>query len=503
MDTARQRGVIYARKSNDRTGAGLGVAKQEADCRELAERVGIEVVGVLTDNDTTALRESGRYKQRPGFEDLLEDIRSGHAQAVLCWHTDRLLRDMGDLETYIKACRITDTGDGVPTFTVRSGRIDFSNSSGRMLARIMAAVQQQEVEHMIERQKNAKERIRKAGGWHGGRRPFGFRRGTAISQGGDGGLIHVPAEAAAIREACEIVLRDGPGVELGGIARQWNDLPSLPGGDPFRKWHTTSVRRVLTAPRIAGLIAYKGKIVREGNWEPVVSEDTWRAVGAILGDRSRKGVTENPGPAPNHLLSGSSILVCGVCGGTRFAAVTQKPAKRTPYRVYMCRSFLYKSDADLAESGLSRFHLARSADALDAYVEVIVRERLAKPDIVAAWSRAPEFDVGALDKRRQEVNGELDEIAASPFPMRQKNTMAGPLLVELADIERKISAALRKNPLPEFDGIRDPVAAYDAMPLERKRVVIRSLMRVRLHKGGMHGPRFNYDSVEILPPDAS
>ena len=111
---------------------------------------------------------------------------------MLAWHEDRLLRDMGDLETYIKACRITDAGDGVPTYTVRSGHTDLSNASGRMMARIKAAVHQEEVEHMIERQKSAKERIRNAGGWHGGRRVFGFRQGTPIGRGGDGGWSSFP-----------------------------------------------------------------------------------------------------------------------------------------------------------------------------------------------------------------------------------------------------------------------------------------------------------------------
>ena len=497
QDTAPKRAVIYARKSNDRTGAGLGVTKQEDDCRQLAAQMGLEVVGVRTDNDTTAARESSRYRGRPGFEDLLGDIRSGHAEAVLAWHEDRLLRDMGDLETYIKACRITDTGDGVPTYTVRSGHTDLSNASGRMMARIKAAVHQEEVEHMIERQKSAKERIRNAGGWHGGRRVFGFRQGTPISRGGDGGLVLVPAEADAIRQACEAVLRDGVNVELGHIAREFNRV----SGEGFGKFHTTSVKRVLTAPRIAGLIAYKGKVVREGKWEPIVSEDTWRAVTAILSGRSRKGVTENPGPAPTHLLSGTTILICGVCGGTKFASITQKARDRAPYRIYLCGSLRYKDDDYIKALGTSRFHLSRGADTLDEFVESIVRKRLSDPAVVAAFIAPPEVDLAALDKRRQEINGELDEIACSRFPMRQKNAMAEPMLIELAEIEQKVSAALRGNPLPEFTGASDPVAAYDAMPVERKRAVIRLMMRIRLQRAGLDGNSFDYDSVEILPPE--
>ena len=38
--------AIYTRISNDREGGGLGVARQEVDCRALAERLGWDVVDV-------------------------------------------------------------------------------------------------------------------------------------------------------------------------------------------------------------------------------------------------------------------------------------------------------------------------------------------------------------------------------------------------------------------------------------------------------------------------
>ena len=46
--------AIYARISRDREGAGLGVERQEADCRALAERLGWDVVAVYVDNDISA-----------------------------------------------------------------------------------------------------------------------------------------------------------------------------------------------------------------------------------------------------------------------------------------------------------------------------------------------------------------------------------------------------------------------------------------------------------------
>jgi site-specific DNA recombinase len=50
--------AIYTRISSDRAGAGLGVDRQEDDCRNLAAKLGWEVAIVLEDNDISAY--SGR-----------------------------------------------------------------------------------------------------------------------------------------------------------------------------------------------------------------------------------------------------------------------------------------------------------------------------------------------------------------------------------------------------------------------------------------------------------
>ncbi|HZE00239.1 MAG TPA: recombinase family protein, partial [Pseudonocardiaceae bacterium] len=74
----RQAG-IYCRISDDREGAGLGVARQEADCRERAASLGWSVVGLYVDNDLSAY--SG--KVRPEYRRLLEDLRAGTVDAVV------------------------------------------------------------------------------------------------------------------------------------------------------------------------------------------------------------------------------------------------------------------------------------------------------------------------------------------------------------------------------------------------------------------------------------
>lgn len=121
MSTTPVRAAIYARISKDREGAGLGVQRQEQDCRELAERLGWQVVAVYVDNDISAF--SG--KARPAYRNLLAAMRSGAVQGVLCWHTDRLHRSLRELQDYIEISK----PHGILTHTVMAGRLDLATAA--------------------------------------------------------------------------------------------------------------------------------------------------------------------------------------------------------------------------------------------------------------------------------------------------------------------------------------------------------------------------------------
>ena len=160
------RAAIYTRISDDQAGRGLGVARQLEDCQALAERHGWEVVKHYDDNDISAY--SG--KRRPGFEAMLEAMAAGEFDALLCFHTDRLYRNMRDLE------RVIDVADArqIQIRTVQGGDLDLSTSAGRMIARILGSVARQESEHSGERRKRANVQRAASGDWSVARRPFGY-----------------------------------------------------------------------------------------------------------------------------------------------------------------------------------------------------------------------------------------------------------------------------------------------------------------------------------------
>src|SRR4051794_16648550 len=110
--------AIYCRISQDRSGDGLGVARQEDDCRALIDRLGWEIAGLFVDDDRSAY--SG--KRRPAYEDLLTELKVGMVDAIVAWHPDRLHRSPRELEDFIDLVEAT----GAAVATVQAGQYDLN-----------------------------------------------------------------------------------------------------------------------------------------------------------------------------------------------------------------------------------------------------------------------------------------------------------------------------------------------------------------------------------------
>lgn len=356
---------IYVRISQDRAGEGLGVARQEKLCRQLADRLGWHVAHVYRDNDSSAF--SG--KPRPAYLRMLDDAKSGHIGAILVLDTDRLTRHPRELEDVI------DLADraGIALANV-SGEIDLSTSQGRLIARITGAVARQESEHKSERIRRKQDELAQAGKWAGGPRRFGYTPDMSAL---------VEPEALAIREGVRAVLDlDRSWTQ---VAREWNDLEVLsPRGS---EWRAPSVRRTLTAPHLAGLRAHRGEVVGEAEWPPIIS----RADHARLSALVRRG---RPTLPARRLLTG--FLVCGRCGATLTHSSTG--ARR---RIYRC----WKRPGHEGCGGLSL-----SAEPAEAVVRQAVLQAFDTPGYLAALEAETSGDTSDVvaqlddvDRRRAEA----------------------------------------------------------------------------------------------------
>lgn len=451
--------VIYTRVSLDRTGEALAVARQEQECRSLAERLGFDVAGVYSDNDISATNG----KVRPSFEAMLD----AQPEAIIAWHQDRLLRLTRDLERVIAL--------NVPVYTVTAGTLDLTTPAGRAVARTVAAWSQYEGEQKATRQVAANVQ-RAANGVHQGRVGYGYRReGTAMA-------LH-PEEAATIRSAVRRVLN---GESLRAICKDL-DAQQIPTPGRGERWNSTTLKQLLLRPSLAGLTVHRGQVVgRAPEDSPrVIDEDTHERIKAVLTDPSRR--TGTPGRAPKYLLGG--ITRCGRCDGVmarapgRMTTTKAGGAKRQPPS-YVCTEC---------------YRVRRKQSDVDALVEGIVVGRLQMPDAAQLFAQG---DPAALQEARDTIeavdarlSNAADMFATGDIDAAQLTRITERLRVDRAQAAAAIDAALPAAvPAELVSG-----AAADAwanLSMDSKRAVITALITVTIMPSGS-GKSFDPDSVKV------
>ncbi|MGB8629218.1 MAG: recombinase family protein, partial [Xanthobacteraceae bacterium] len=89
-----KRAVLYLRVSTtDQT-----TANQERELREVASRVGCEIVRVYKDHGISGAKSRD---ERPEFDRLLRDATQRKFDMVMAWSVDRLGRSLQDLVTFL------------------------------------------------------------------------------------------------------------------------------------------------------------------------------------------------------------------------------------------------------------------------------------------------------------------------------------------------------------------------------------------------------------------
>jgi len=451
--------VIYCRISEDREGAGLGVERQEEDCRALAAQLGLTVLTVYTDNDISAYRRSTR-KPRKGYEQMLAGAQAGRFAVIIAWHTDRLHRSNTELEGYIDVCQPR----GIPTYTVKAGNLDLSTAAGRLVARQLGAVARYQSEHMGEQIQRAREQRVFSGGNAGGPRPFGF---------GADGLALCPAEAELIARAVQDVI---DGKSLSAVCREWNAAGVLTSqGNP---WTVTKLRLVLLRPRNAAILVYRGREAGTAPWPPLVPEMTWRQMRAILADPARRTASSNRVGS-----LGSGLYLCGKCGAPMKISTSGTGSK---VRGYRCGE---------------HNHLTQAAAPLDAYVEAIIVARLLRPDARAALavrredgSAASAQDaLGAAEARLAELG---TMYAAGEIDGATLKTATASLRAQAEAARARLGRAA-PSPAARLLGDGDVRARWAAADLSVKRAVLAALMTVTIGPAVTRGGRFDPGRVTV------
>ena len=459
-----ERAGLYERVSTgiQDSAESRSVDQQNKAGGEATRSQGWRVVGRYPDPGLSASRFAKRG--RPEWSRLVTDIEAGRLDIVVMWAANRGGRELEEWARFLNACRRT----GTRIFVTSEGRLyDLS------VAREWKSLAEDGIDSAYDSEKISLSSRRGmadsvARGEPTGRIPYGYTRRYELdpTRPNKKRAIQVPdpKEAPIVRETIErISQEEAVSAILRDLAAR--DITTRSGGN----WSRSSLTRlVLEGVVYIGKRRHNGSPLTDGNWPPLVDEDTyWRAV-AVLSNPARKpkGGGIRPGRA-RWLLS--YVAACGVCGGP--LSMRHLPRSQGQVAYYRCiRKGCVSAPVawldEMATVGVVGF-FSRSP-----LYEVLTRAgsqeaQAARDEADAERTRLAEFEEQAVSGRISaesyaRIAGGIETRIAELEEMA-RSLSAPPALRDLVD---GVSGASREE---RWDDIH---ARWTGMPLTARRAVI-------------------------------
>jgi DNA invertase Pin-like site-specific DNA recombinase len=442
-----------------------GVLNQGTITEEHATGKGWQVVARYSDNDVKA---SNGKDDSADYWRMMAAAARGEFDVIIVFQTSRLWRNRRERAEGIELLRKAR----VDVVAVKGVSFDLTTAQGRGQPGILGEVDTMETEIKAERQQLANYMAVKGGKrLRSSQRPFGYE---------DDHITERPAEADAIRWAADSLLAGG---SVMSVQREWRrrGLVTAQTGRPFTR---QSITTILRNPRIAGLAVYRGDIIPgvTGEQDAILTEDAWRAVDGLLGDKARK-----PPRGVRTLLGGLATCQCG--------NVVNGSMNHRRDHVYNCQ---YSTRA-----GRPGPHVAVSAAQVDRWVEAAVLEALSRPELAELVSPPPHVDTAGLRAQAAAIRANLAEMGAD----RALGLISRSQMLEgtergnarLAEIAAELAEAAGSGALAPFARGQAARAVWDGLDLSRRREVIRALTPVILHPAGRGARSYDLASKVDMP----
>ena len=255
MNSEKKIAGLYIRVSTeDQAREGFSLPEQEKRLRAMCEYKGYEIYKLYKDAGISA-----KDMNRPAFEELLQDIREKKCNTIVVLKLDRLTRSVYDMEFIMKFLEENDA-----YLDCANEEINTTNSSGKMVARLLTTVSQNEIERTSERTKFGLAGAIKEGHIPG-KNPLGYKRA-------DKKLVIDPLTKDIVKRIYDLYFE---GKSYSNIATIFNEEKVL----GKINWRDTGILRIISNE------IYKGDFVSgktlnkpiyyENVVEPIVSKELW------------------------------------------------------------------------------------------------------------------------------------------------------------------------------------------------------------------------------------
>ncbi len=256
MNEEKKIAGLYIRVSTeDQAREGFSLPEQEKRLRAMCEYKGYEIYKLYKDAGISA--KTGN--KRPAFEELLQDIREKKCNTIVVLKLDRLTRSVYDMEGIMK---FLDENNAY--LDCANEEINTTNSSGKMVARLLTTVSQNEIERTSERTKFGLAGAIKSGHIPA-RAPLGYKHENKL-------LVPDPLTKDIVIRIYNLYFE---GKSYYNIATLFNEEKIL----GKTNWRDTGILRIISNE------VYKGDYVHgkrtnhptyyEDVVEPIVSKEMW------------------------------------------------------------------------------------------------------------------------------------------------------------------------------------------------------------------------------------
>lgn len=323
IDATQVKFAAYSRKSTE--GEERQVLSLNDQKREIEDVVRKERLTVITDflGDEKGESQSAHKRGRPIFGNVIEQIETGKANGLLVWHPNRIARN-----AYDGGLIITLMDEDKLLMIKTPGKTYFNTPEDKFMLQLefgMAKKSSDDGSVAVKRGLKTKLNM----GWFPGVAPLGYRN-TILRDKGDNQIEKDPERFELVRQLWDWMLSGNMSV-MEILRRADTELhltakPTRkhPGVNPLSR---AGLYKLLTNPFYYGYFEYGGEL-HKGAHEPMISEEEFMRVQAVLGKKGRHRPKERQ-------FDFTGLMRCGSCGAMITAEVKVKRYKNDTSKTYV------------------------------------------------------------------------------------------------------------------------------------------------------------------------
>lgn len=308
---------LYARKSDDdRRVTEKSIGEQVSECRSLAALDELAIVWTAEES-----KSAMTPNQRPRYSQLVRLLRKGSINAILCWHVNRLVRNMEEggelvqlmIDGVLKEIRtphsIYRSGESIwPVVIEAATATQFSIDQRRTVTRAMEG-----------NFRNGGLNCKAGPGYQNVRDRLNSKRGQVEPD---------PGQFVLIRKAWDLMLTETATIQaVVRAVNSWGYRVRPTPKMPEREFSYHMAYNMFRNPFYAGFVRQKGELVK-GRHTPMVTVDEFQRVQRILDKRSL--------PVRRKLFHAyTGLMKCGYCG-QQVTAEYKRLSNGTLWETYHC-----------------------------------------------------------------------------------------------------------------------------------------------------------------------